>query len=74
MYFQEAAIYLHEGENNDKYITHPRNHAALPAYELAHNHYVYAMDLLAALLVLALAACERPAVDEILLPVGVGCF
>ena len=69
---QEAAIYLQEGEDNDKFYTHPRNHDALPAYEIAHNKWFYLLDMAAALLVLSLAAFERPAVNAIQLPVGVG--
>ncbi|XP_060068697.1 two pore channel protein 1-like [Ylistrum balloti] len=69
--YHEAAIFLQEGENNDKYTTHPRSHDALPAYEIAHNHWFYALDLFASLLVLFMAACERPAVPFLTLPVGV---
>ena len=32
MNYQEAAIYLEEGRNNEKFDTHPRNQSALPAY------------------------------------------
>lgn len=69
--YQEAAIYLQEGENNDKYSTHPRDFNALPAYKIAHKKIFYALDLFAALLVMGLAACERPAVPFLTLPVGV---
>ncbi|KAK3084889.1 hypothetical protein FSP39_020847 [Pinctada imbricata] len=69
--YQEAAIFLQEGENNDKYNTHPRSHEALPAYQMAHHKLFYLMDLFAALLVLFLAACEQPAVPFLMLPVGV---
>ena len=69
--FQEAAIYLQEGADNDKFYTHPRSHDALPAYEIAHNKWFYLIDLGASLLILALAAFERPAVNAIQLQVGV---
>ena len=72
--FQEAAIYLQEGENNDKFYTHPGSHDALPAYQIAHNRWFHMLDLGAAVLVLLLAACERPAVDFLKLPVGVSSF
>lgn len=68
---QEAAIYLQEGENNDKFYTHPRSHDALPAYQIAHNRLFHTLDLCAAILIMLLAACERPAVDFLKLPVGV---
>lgn len=32
MNYQEAAIYLEEGENNEKFDTHPKTQTALPAY------------------------------------------
>lgn len=32
MNYQEAAIYLEEGENNEKYETHPKSQSALPSY------------------------------------------
>ncbi|KAL4223541.1 Two pore calcium channel protein 1 [Mactra antiquata] len=67
----EASIYLQEGENNDKFYTHPRKLEALPAYAIAHNTWFHVLDLCAALLVLLLAACERPALDFLQLPVGV---
>jgi len=69
--YQEAAIYLQEGENNDKYNTHPRDFRALPAYKISHHKIFYLMDMFAALLVMALAGCERPAVPFLTLPVGV---
>ena len=69
--YKEAAIFLQEAEHNDKYNTHPRDHEALPAYEVAHNKWFHLLDFLAALLVLVLAVCERPAVDFLSLPVGV---
>jgi hypothetical protein len=32
--YREAAIFLDEGENNDKFLHHPRDIEALPAYLL----------------------------------------
>lgn len=32
MNYREAAIYLEEGVNNEKFDTHPKNQSALPAY------------------------------------------
>lgn len=76
--YQEAAVYLQEGENNDKYDTHPSNYEALPAYQVAHNHWFHVLDLFASILLLSLALCESPAVTNMALPVGVGnllfCF
>ncbi|XP_061183466.1 two pore channel protein 1-like [Saccostrea echinata] len=69
--YQEAAIFLQEGENNDKFYTHPRSCNALPAYQIAHHQWFKVLDLVAALGLLFLAACERPAVPFLTLPVGV---
>ena len=60
--YHEAAIYIQEGENNDKFTTHPKSQESLPAYLLAHNTLFYLLDLVAALMLLSLALIERPAV------------
>ncbi|XP_078337926.1 two pore channel protein 1-like [Crassostrea virginica] len=69
--YQEAAIFLQEGENNDKFYTHPRSCNALPAYQIAHHQWFKVLDLIAALGLLLLAVSERPAVPYLTLPVGV---
>ncbi|XP_015733645.1 two pore calcium channel protein 1 isoform X2 [Coturnix japonica] len=71
MNYQEAAIYLQEGENNDKFFTHPKNTKALAAYLFAHNHLFYLMELSAALLLLLLSLCEAPAVPMLRLGIFV---
>ncbi|KAM4807521.1 two pore channel protein 1 [Rhinophrynus dorsalis] len=60
--YQEAAIYLQEGKNNDKFYTHPRDAKALSAYLFAHNHLFYLLELSTGLLLLLLSLCEAPAV------------
>jgi len=59
--YREASIFLEEGINNDKLTSHPNSHEALPAYLLVHNHWYYALDLVAALLLVSLAFTEKPA-------------
>ena len=54
-----------EGENNDKFNSHPRDRSALPAYLVTHNHWFYSLDLFAALLLLSLATIEQPAVIHV---------
>ncbi|POI29518.1 hypothetical protein CIB84_006732 [Bambusicola thoracicus] len=71
MNYQEAAIYLQEGENNDKFFTHPKNAKALAAYLFVHNHLFYLMELCAALLLLLLSLCEAPAVPMLRLGIFV---
>lgn len=46
----------------------------MPAYQVAHNHWFYMLDMFAALVVMLLAASERPAVAYFELPVGVSQF
>uniref|UniRef100_A0A673MPH2 Two pore calcium channel protein 1-like n=1 Tax=Sinocyclocheilus rhinocerous TaxID=307959 RepID=A0A673MPH2_9TELE len=71
MNYQEGAIYLQEGENNDKFFTHPRNAHALSAYLFAHNHLFYVMELLTAVLLMLLSLSEAPAVPFLRLDVYV---
>lgn len=69
--YQEAAIYLQEGENNDKFTTHPSSQSSLPAYLITHNKWMYILDLCASLLLLFLAVMEPPAVPFCRAPVWV---
>jgi len=55
-------IYLQEGENNDKFDSHPKNPAALPAYLMVHSNWYHGLDLSASIVLLALALVEPPAV------------
>ncbi|XP_075219021.1 two pore calcium channel protein 1-like isoform X4 [Lycorma delicatula] len=71
MNYHEAAIFLEEGENNEKFDSHPCYPEALPAYLSVHNHWYYGLDLATSLLLLALALGEDPAVPAFQLPVGV---
>ncbi|NXG52704.1 TPC1 protein, partial [Psilopogon haemacephalus] len=71
MNYQEAAIYLQEGDNNDKFFTHPKNAKALAAYLFVHNHLFYLMELSTALLLLLLSLCEAPAVPMLRLGIFV---
>ncbi|NWT39111.1 TPC1 protein, partial [Chroicocephalus maculipennis] len=71
MNYQEAAIYLQEGEPPPKFFTHPKNAKALAAYLFAHNHLFYLMELSTALLLLLLSLCEAPAVPMLRLGIFV---
>ena len=62
----QAAIYLAEGENNDKFDTHPSTPARMFYYELAHSRWLYFLHLLASMVLLLLAAFERPAARPLL--------
>ena len=54
--------FLKEGENNEKFDSHPREPDALPAYLLVHNRWYYGLDLVASLILMTLALGEDPAV------------
>ncbi|XP_061459125.1 two pore channel protein 1 isoform X2 [Rhineura floridana] len=62
---------LKEGENNDKFFTHPKDAKALAAYLFVHNHLFYLMELITALLLLVLSLCEAPAVPMLRLGIYV---
>ncbi|KAK6620619.1 hypothetical protein RUM43_010911 [Polyplax serrata] len=70
MNYHEAAIFLEEGENNEKFNSHPKDAEALPAYLLVHNSWYYGLDVFTSILLLLLAFVEEPAVPLFKLPVG----
>ncbi|XP_058791332.1 two pore calcium channel protein 1-like [Phymastichus coffea] len=69
MNYHEAAIFLEEGRNNEKFESHPRHAEDLPAYLLVHNSWYYGLDLLTSLILLGLAFVEEPAVPLFKLPI-----
>ncbi|KAK2179684.1 hypothetical protein NP493_477g01020 [Ridgeia piscesae] len=64
--YHEAAIYIHEGENNDKFTAHPNRHDELPWYLITHSTWFYLLDVFAAMLLMLLALVEQPAVHSTL--------
>ncbi|CAH2052637.1 unnamed protein product, partial [Iphiclides podalirius] len=69
MNYHEAAIYLEEGLNNEKFDSHPSSPEELPAYLRVHNPWYHGLDLLASLVLILLAFTEDPAVPAFELPV-----
>ncbi|XP_060806614.1 two pore calcium channel protein 1 isoform X1 [Amyelois transitella] len=69
MNYHEAAIYLEEGQNNEKFDSHPSSPEELPAYLRVHNPWYHGLDLLASLVLILLAFTEDPAVPAFELPV-----
>lgn len=57
--YREAAIFLEEGENNDKFLHHPRDREALPAYLLVHSRFFNIIDLCVSMVVLMLGFIEH---------------
>ncbi|XP_029823092.2 two pore calcium channel protein 1 isoform X1 [Ixodes scapularis] len=68
--YHEAAIFLEEGQNNDKLDFHPCSHAALPAYLVVHNRLFYCLDLLSAVVLMSLALMEEPALPGLDVPIA----
>ncbi|KAJ8921141.1 hypothetical protein NQ315_013612 [Exocentrus adspersus] len=71
MNYHEAAIFLEEGENNEKFDSHPRHPSALPAYLLVHNSWYYGLDLVFSVLLLLLAVVEKPSIDNKEFPIAI---
>ncbi|XP_006613308.1 two pore calcium channel protein 1-like isoform X3 [Apis dorsata] len=71
MNYHEAAIFLEEGRNNEKFDSHPKHPEDLPAYLLVHNNWYYGLDLLTSLILLILALAEEPAVPMFQIPVWI---
>jgi len=57
--YREAAIFLEEGKNNDKFLHHPRDREALPAYLLVHSRWFNIIDLCVSLVILMLGFVEQ---------------
>ena len=57
--YREAAIFLEEGQNNDKFLHHPRDREALPAYLLVHSRWFNIIDLCVSVVVLMLGFIEQ---------------
>lgn len=71
MNYHEAAIFLEEGQNNEKFDSHPRHPNDLPAYLLVHNAWYYGLDLIMSIIILLLALVEAPSVHKFHLSVGI---
>lgn len=60
--FYDLYLFINqEGENNEKFDSHPHEPEALPAYLLVHNDWYYGMDLATSLVLIILAFAEDPA-------------
>ncbi|XP_068750292.1 two pore channel protein 1-like [Montipora capricornis] len=63
--YQDAAIFLQEGQNNDRFDTHPTS-ATISWYRMAHSTFFYVLDLMASLLLLFLGLTEKPASETVI--------
>lgn len=59
---QEAALYVREGEDNDKFYCHPTGKWSKLAYKILHHPLFHAFDLALSVLLMLLALIEKPAV------------
>ena len=57
---QEAALFVKEGEQNDKFASHPNGRYSKIAYHLFHHPVCYTIDFIASCLLLSLAIIETP--------------
>ena len=64
--FREAAIFLEEGQNNDKFLHHPRDRESLPAYLLVHSWWFNVIDLCVSLVILLLGFIEQDSSTDII--------
>ena len=69
---QEAAIYLNEGIENDKYTTHPSSLYSYYGYIIIHHWAYYFFIPFVALLLLLLTIVEQPTFVHIPLKVSSG--
>ncbi len=66
---QDAALYVREGEDNDKFYQHPRGKWSKRAYQALHSTVYHVFNLCVCTLLLFLALMEHPYVgDEANLP------
>ena len=71
MYVQEAAIYLHEGIKNEKFVNHPSSLYSYYGYIIIHHKAYYLFIPFIALLLLLLTLVEQPTFVNIPLKVTV---
>ena len=68
---QEAAIYLHEGIKNEKFVNHPSSLYSYYGYIIIHHQAYYFFIPFIALLLLLLTLVEQPTFVDIPLKVTV---
>jgi len=57
---QEAAIYLQEGEENEKLYHHPSSAISYWAYKVLHNPVYYISEFVVSVILMFLAFLEKP--------------
>ena len=57
--FQEAAIYVQEGEDNEKFVHHPTNRQSKVAFKILHHPAYYITHLIVTILLMLLALAEN---------------
>ena len=57
---QEAALYVREGEDNDKFFHHPTGKWSKLAYSILHHPVFYVTDLVTCVLLMLLILIEKP--------------
>lgn len=62
--WEEAALYVREGEDNDKFPYHPRGKWSRHAYTVLHHPAYYITHLTVGILLMLLALIEQPSVAD----------
>ena len=57
---KDAAVYLQEGESNDRFVSHPKSWWSYLAYQLVHDEVYQYIQLAVSLLLMGLAIIEPP--------------
>lgn len=60
--FQEAALCIREGKDNDKFACHPTQKGSKMAYKILHHPIFHVFDLVLSVLLMLLALIENPTV------------
>ena len=70
---QDAALYVREGEDNDKFYKHPQGKWSKRAYQALHSTVYHVFNLCVCTLLLFLALMEHPLVAPIVVSEGEYC-
>ena len=62
---QEAALYVREGKDNEKFASHPNGRFSKMAYDIVHNRVFIIVDFIATVCLMLLALIEDPPIVNI---------
>jgi two pore calcium channel protein 1 len=62
--WEEAALFIREGEDNHKFYSHPTGKWSMIAYKILHHPVYHVFHLALSALLMALALLEKPAITK----------